>query len=421
MPYEWTPIKVAEWTPDQPKLEGPGFITVDNCVASLNSYKPFTSTLAFSVTTPTAQDDFIRGGVSAVDRDNNTHIYVGDASDLYELSATGWDNVSRSATGAYSGTATTESWRYEQWGNQIVATNYNNVVQRMEMGSATFTDLPGNPPRARHIKRVRDFLVLGNLIDSDSINHPSRLRWCGFNNNETWVPSVKTQSDFQDMLGGGAITGMIGGQYGVIFQTDQISLMTYIGPPLIFRFDTVEQERGCKVPGSIVRYGEKMYYLGDDDFYEFTPQGSRPLGAERWAKFFYREFQQTDTSRVSANADLTQKRILWSYPNKDAPDAVPNRTLCYDLASNRFTYIREGYTKLFAAFGSGFTLEQLNTLSSSIDALTLSLDDPFYAGGRPKLGTFVEESDSWKLAFFEGDPLTARVDTMELRAAPGRS
>jgi hypothetical protein len=417
-PPKWENIPKKEWLPDQPLLENPGFIKAKNVVASSNGYKPFTAVQAFSAAVSSASTDYVRGATAAKDNAGVSHIYAGDASNLWELSGTTWDKVSVSADD-YSGTATTEQWRFLQYGNSVIASNYNNVLQKIEMGSAGFTVLGGSPPRARYLALIRDFIVTGNIVQTDGTIEPRRVKWSAFNRADNWTEDVKTQAGSQQMLEGGDVTGIVGGEYGIIFQENQVSIMSYTGPPTIFRFDTIEKRRGCKVPASIVRYGERTYFLGDDDFYLFSTQGSQGLGKERVAQYFYNQYDPEYRHRMTAAADIRGKRILWAFPNKNATGGAPNEVLIYDMTTNEFTYAEIGISNIFSALGVGYTVETLDNISNNLDssAFTLSFDDPYYTGGTPKLATFDINN---RLGFFEGAPLNAQLETSEMRASPGQ-
>src|SRR3546814_8309897 len=92
-----------------------------------------------------------------------------------------------------------------------------------------FTNLLGSPPAARFLAVVRDFLVAGYTAGS-SIT----LQWSGINNAEQWTIG-SNQSDSQVMPTGGEITGVTGGEFGLVFQEKRIVRMTYVGGDKIGR------------------------------------------------------------------------------------------------------------------------------------------------------------------------------------------
>ena len=72
---------------------------------------------------------------------------------------------------------------------------------------------------------------------------------------------------------------------------------------------------------------------------------------------------------------------------------------------------------LFAYLAEGMTLEQLDNISSSIDALGASLDSGVYNEGRLMLAGV---NASHKVIGFNGVPLTAEIDTAEVELSPGQ-
>lgn len=406
---EWRTLPAAEWLPDQPPMNNPGATVAYNCIGGAQSYLPLPGLEEQTTATGT---QYIRGAIAVKDIAGNAAVYAGDAGSLYELSATSWDDVSKS--GAYSGTATDEVWSFAQWGNQVVATNYNNAVQVATIGSA-FADLGGSPPRARYAAVVRDFLMLGGLFES-AVARPNWIRWSAFNNITSWTPSVETQSDSQELFEGGHVTGIVGGEQAIIFQEEAITRGVYAGPPVVFQFDQVERGRGTRIPGSVASYGNRVFYLSDDDFYLFTGEGSQGLGANRIATTFYNDFDAEYSERVSSAIDPERTIVVWAYPGAGNVGGVPNRLLIFNWTANKWTRADLTVECLLRYLSPGFTLEGLNVFGS-LDDLPASLDSRAWMGGVLSFAAF---NSAHQLATFTGSPLQGMVDTAEMRAAPGR-
>jgi hypothetical protein len=72
---------------------------------------------------------------------------------------------------------------------------------------------------------------------------------------------------------------------------------------------------------------------------------------------------------------------------------------------------------VFARYASqGYTLEQLDSVSASIDTLSPSLDSRVWTGGLMSLAAF---NTSHKISTFTGTVLDATVDTKEVQHYPG--
>lgn len=408
---DWRTLPVAEWLPDQPPLSNPGSTTALNVIPGPMSYLPFPSPETYSQATGSANR--VRGAVSIQDRDGVTYVYAGDAGKLYELSATAWDDVSKS--GDYSGTATTEVWRFAQWGNQLIATNYMNDLQQITAGASNFTDVAGSPPRARHVAVIRDFLVLANVNDGTA--RPNRVQWSAFNNITSWTANVATQADSQDLQEGGHIKGLIGGEYGTIIQERAVSRMVYVGPPLIFQFDEVERSRGTQISGSVTAYGGLVFFWGEDEVWLFNGQMSEPIARNKTAQTIFDDFDGTYKDRVVGAIDPRNTLACWLYPGSGHMGGQPNRMAIYNWTIKRWAIVEVEVEMLTNFLSPGYTLDGLDAVSTSIDALPASLDDPVWMGGRPNFAGF---DSSHRLITFSGAPLDGMVETTELRAAPGR-
>ncbi len=74
-------------------------------------------------------------------------------------------------------------------------------------------------------------------------------------------PGAASQSDYQDIQDGGDITGISGGEFGIVFLEKAIVRMSYIGSPLFFQFDTISRNIGCIEGGSIAQYVTKCLMI----------------------------------------------------------------------------------------------------------------------------------------------------------------
>ena len=413
---KWATLPAGEWLPDQPDLNNPGVLTATNVIAGPMGYLPVSASSNFSIATNTTSSDYIRGGVALRDRDSQVHIYAGDSSNLYEKTASGWATVSVTAN-AYSGTATEEVWKFIPWGNTVIASNYNNEPQQLDLGSTNFVVMAGSPPRFRYGGVVKDFVVAANLNES-STAYPMRTRWSAFNNANSWVFSQRLQSDFQDFPDGGPITGFMGGEFGVYWQDSALRRMEYEGPPRIFRFDVVSRQHGCRFPGAICRYGNVFFYLSDEDFFMFdgfSPPQS--LGAEKVVRYFLADVDEGYTARIGMAFNHKWRAICVAYPGSGNTGGHPNKLLIYSLTTKKWTIaeVEAGYP--FNLLSESYTLESLDSISSSVDSLPYSLDSARWTAGKPFMGAF---SRGNRIITFDGTPMNATVDTQEFRSEPGQ-
>lgn len=410
-------VEFGEYLPDLPAYRNPGATIVKNVLPAGNSYRPFAS---MSVTVASGLAARCQGATSALDNDGNVFNFAGDASKLYSFDASTWSDVS--AAGGYT-TGSQERWHYTKFGSLILATNFSDPIQKWLLGTDTeFSDLGGTPPQARSIATVRDFVVVGDTFDGVDGNKPFRVRWCGQGDEESWAIDAATQADFQDLNGyGGSVKQIIGGEYGTVFQEYSIWRMTYIASPAVFQFDEVEPGRGTPAAGSVVRLGVggQIGYLSQKGFCIFNGQYSEPIGANKIDKTFYADLDQNYMNRIYSAVDPINQIIFWSYPGSGNTNGRPNRILAFNYSSNatkRWTYSEVDTEALYVSLANGYTLDGLDDVSGSIDALSASLDSRLWTGGAANLSAF--DSNNY-LNRFTGAALDGTIETGEYELFSG--
>jgi hypothetical protein len=407
-------LTFGEYLPDLPPFENPGLITAKNVIPRNTSYAQFLDLVEnYGALTARCQ-----GGFAARDTDGTTFNFAGDATKLYSLASSAWDDVS----GATYSTGSDQRWFYTQYGRRVIATNFANNMQSYVMGTSTdFADLGGSPPKARYLDTVKDFVMIGNVNDTVDGAVPNRVQWCALGDPTDWTPDEATQSDYQDLdAAKGWVTQVVGGEYATIFQERAITRATYSGSPLIFTFDEVETGRGTQAPGSVVKVGGYIFYLGQEGFYLFNGQASEPIGSGKVDKTFFADLDQNYYDRLSSVADPINKLIFWAYPGSGNTGGRCNKILMFNYspnASKRWATAEVDTEVLFNSLAQGYTLDGLDSVNSSLDALPYSLDSRLYTGNQSVLSAF---SSNHKLAAFTGSALAARLETGEAQLVPGK-
>lgn len=404
-------LTFGDYLPDQASLGNPGATLVNNVINEGGVYYPFPSLQATSTTPLSA---YARGAISVSGSDGNNYVYAGDATKLYLLSTATWTDASRLAGGAYT-TGSDERWDFAKFGEKVIATNWDDYPQIITMGNANFAALGGSPPKARCVAVVGDFVVLGNINDGTS--RFNTVRWSAFGDEATWTGTPNNQADEQELEGNfGSIRRIIGGSTGYIFRDRGIMRMDREGPPTIFGFYAVERQRGAIAHGAVCDAGNVIFYISNDDIYAFDGQQSQNIGTQKIAKTFFQDLDLAYTYRITSAADIERSIAMWSYPGEGNNGGTPNKILIYHWKSGSWAIAEQEANSLFTFISPGYTLEGLDTISTSLDALTASLDSAAYQGGALSLGAFNTSHNS---CTFDGTPLTATLETKELDAGPG--
>ena len=404
-------IPFGPWLPDAAALNNPGSLSVVNAYPGLNGYKPVP---AFTQQT-NALGNRPRGAVSARDKDGNVKQYAGDVDKLYELSSGTWSDVSK--VGGYSSGAE-QRWEFLRWKNKMLATNLSDSPQQITFGASAFADLT-TAFEGRHIGAVGNFVVFGNTVDATDGSVPNRVRWSAFNDETDYTVSATTLSDFRDLQTGGAVQGIVSGEFGVVVLERSTWRMSFVGAPVVFQFDEVLPGLGALSRGGIVSLAGTVYFLSDQGFVALSGGTQATfIGAGKVDQFVRDDLDIAFLDRVYAVADARAGRVLWAYPGAGNTGGRPNKILVYDRTLDEWSLIEEQVEILWRSSAEAVTLDAADEFADDIDAAGApSLDSSIYKGGAPQFAAFDEE---FKSGFFAGSPMTAVIDTREAELNVGR-
>jgi len=412
-------IEFAEWLPDIADLRNPGATEAKNVIPTIEGYRALN---AFS-RTESALNLYCRGAFAAQSSAKVSYNYAGSGTKLYQLSDATWTDQSK-ASGTYS-LLSSEVWEFVKWGENIIAVGGINtgtpvppqIITMGAVGSTEFADLGGSPPQARHIATVKDFVVMANIYESATL-YPSRVRWSGVNDETIWTTNKQAQADYQDVPTGGWIQKMVGGDYGLLIMERGLVRMDYIGPPLVFAFNRVLPELGTNAPNSVIQWGEIVFFLGPTGF-EGVAGGVQRLeiGDNKINRWFFSQVDLNYAYRIVGALDRINKKLVWIFPDNGATAGLPNQGLFYDLASKRWSRFEDELEWVYDAYGRTYTLDGLDSVSTSIDDLGASLDSPIWVSGVIGLGVFDHEHYGGR---FSGSAETAILETKEDRLSQNR-
>lgn len=412
-----TQFSFGEWLPDLPFYNNPGLVEALNTVPIDGHYKNY-SPLA-SIASDATIGARAQGAFAGIDAAGNAAVYVGTATRLLYKNGAAWNNVSAAAT--YTA-ATDGYWKFAQFDNRIIATDYADGIQTATVGGATFSALSAAAPKARHIAKVNQFLLAGDTVDAVNGAVSYRVQWNAIDDPANWptpnsATAIATQAGEQFMNSVfGPVTGVFGGdQFAVVGQRTGISRLTYAGPPVVFQFDTIEVGRGIWFPNGSVQIGNYIYFISHDGFYVTDGVSVKPIGDGKVDKTFLAECDQTFKERVYGAFDFQTKCIFWSYPSTLAIAGAPDRLIIYNFAKDRWSHAQDLITLVFPSYSTGYTLDQLDAISTSIDGLQIALDSTFWQGGLRVINGFGPDN---RLGTFSGTAGVAVFESGEIEPQP---
>jgi hypothetical protein len=230
------------------------------------------------------------------------------------------------------------------------------------------------------------------------------------NDTTNWTSGVGS-SDFQDFPDGGIVRGVGGGEFGTIFQDQAIRRMSYIpGSPLIFQIERIAEDLGLFAAYSIVRAGSLIFFHSAKGFHKIVPGGiPEQIGRERVDRTFFNDLDKNELRMFIGASDPRSSIALWAYKSTSGVTGQYDKIIGYDYALDRWFTINMSGEYLLGMSQPGITLEGLDDLSSSIDALQAPLDS-FAVSTQPLIAQF---NSSHRLGFFSGSNLEATLETSE--------
>lgn len=401
-----TRLTFGEWMPDQPGISG-ALTDAKNVVSQAIGYGPLPTAATFSAAASENLTTLVAGKTPT----NATKLFAAGSTKIYDVSGVGaLTNVSKS--GGYTPNGNNDRFRFTQFGNVILGTNYSDPIQAYTLGTSTlFADLSASAPVCKYLTVVRDFVVTAFTTET-SVVYPSRVRWSGLNDETAWGSSQVTQADYQDIADGGQIVGIRGGEFGLVFLEKGIHRMSYVGTPFIFQFDNISRGKGCIAASSIAQVQGVSFFLSDDGFYMCDGQNVTPIGSEKVDRWFFSTADESAFDSMSAAVDPVRKLVIWNFK-----DTFAQRKLAiYNFKTQKWTYGDAGTDYISDASTAATTLEGLDSISTSIDALTVSLDSILYMGGKYFLGG----TSGAYVVTYNGQPATGTITTGDIDAG-GRS
>jgi hypothetical protein len=352
-----TAIVFKEFLPDQPDLGNPGLLDAANVIPNVDgSYMPYVPLSAGASatlsSTPNSAFPYATTAGGTAGGFQELGIVVGTPTDILRLASSTFNSI-RSATygGVVSANSQFNFWSFTQYENVIVAANKIDAVQQWTIGAAAATALSAAAPIAQQVGVVGQFLVLGNLATPSNTGFHS-VQWSGIDAINSFptpnsATAIAQQSGIQTLpVSAGTVTGISGGdQVAVIFQRAAVTRMTYVGPPAVFQFDTIDPGRGCFYPNSVVRVGRETYYASGLGFFVTDGVNIVPIGDAQVNKFFADYISgENPSTAVYGAVDYDTRCVMWSLKGQ--------RILHYNYEAKRWSYAAESTRVLISGIQS---------------------------------------------------------------------
>ena len=385
-------IAFTEWLPDQPTTTG-ALLEANNVYPLTIGYGPFPLSADYSTA---ASEDL--NSVVAAKFNLETQLFAGGTTKLFKFNPANAGLVDVSKSGGYNSST---RWSFTQFGSTVLASNNQAKIQAWTVGvSSAFADVSATAPVAKFITVVRDFVVAANISGT-----PNKVQWSDINDETDWTSGGASQADYQLIAEGGNITGITGGEFGIVLLERSIIRMTYIGSPLFFQFDAISRNLGCNTPGSIAQYGPNTYFLADDGFYGCDGTNIYNIGNDKVDEYFYENMALSLQDTISAAIDPIRNIVIWNYPNTNGGRSL----LIYNWLVKKWSTADTTSEYVVSLASSTIALEGLDAYGT-MDSLPASLDSRIWSGGKFLFGG----ADGAKIVTFTGANSTANITVGEM-------
>lgn len=393
-------VKFGPWAPDQPYTDGVMYDVV-NAISFAGKYRGLPTE---SVVSASAVAGVLNGFSSRL-INGNSKTYLANASKIYEQSGVGFSDVSN---GTYTLTAA-DRWEFTQHGVDVFAVSLAEIMQKQTAATGSFADVSGGP-YASCIANVRQFVIVGDVYENPTLI-PHKVRWCAIDDPSDWVASEATQSGSQELdAKDGRVMAIRGGEFGLVFQQHAITRMVYVGAPIVWQFDKIDNRHGCEVAGSAVQVGREVYFLSHDGWRVTDGSGeSVNIGEGAINKWFRDNLLTGSKTKIRGAYNPDWRSVVWTFPS--ATGSGDNDALIiYSVADKRWSRGTYGLGAVWDGATSTMTLEGLDSLFATLEDVTPGLDDPYWIGGENK---FLALNGSGYLVSLDNTPGTAVFETWD--------
>jgi hypothetical protein len=232
----------------------------------------------------------------------------------------------------------TSTWSMDVYGDAILASNGIDSIQIMSnVETGTFSDLVGGTaPVGKNICMFKDSLFIGSTIEGPT-RYPRRLFRSAMGDIEDWVVDSATGCGFYDLPSWGEeIVGFSKhGDYLLVFMTNSIWLVTFMGAPLWYSYTKIYEGVCAISPGCIAA-------LGNMDTLVLTPtdvlrvRGTSVSSIGYGIRSTLSDWFQLYPYKVTNIVDTQRKLVMWSYPTNNFY-GYSDKLLIYNYDEDRFT------------------------------------------------------------------------------------
>lgn len=404
------------WAPDAGPTQAGICLIADGVLPKQQGYRPMAG---LSVpTAATALPAAPRGILSVVKNDGTWQVYACTSDSLYVMTAAfGWTLISA----GFNCTAG-DDWCMQHFGSKLLFTNTTDGLQQYDIeagGAVSAITAAGHP---RWIFISNDQVVALDCLsgfDASGSRDNRLVRVSAFGDQTNWTTAG---ADYQSIEVGGPLVcgGDIKSSFALLLQERGAQMMRFgdFGDGKYFSLEVMSNEVGCVGAKSAVFVDGAAYWWATDGCCKFSPSygmqykpdmGMERPGAGMTDLWFLGLVDQANFTLMQGAADPLNRIVWWRWKRlANVSTTVFEDLIGYDWQWGKWVSASVQTTALARIATPGYTMEDLDALYGTLDAMTVPLDSRTLQGGQP---VFAAVNGSLKFGTFSGQALGATLQS----------
>lgn len=259
---------------------------------------------------------------------------------------------------SYNADTTDNKWSTTNLNGILIATNGADAPQKWHLTAATsvpwtsgtsdpnnftaLTNWPDVTDRCKSIRAFKTFLI-GMNWTRDGVNEPRLVKWstgtAAANEPVTWDETDATLDAGEYPLTdteGDIVDGLQLGEAFLIYKTDSIYVMNYVGTPYIFSFKLLSNDAGLLTKNAVCAFEGGHFFIGNSDCYVTDGQNVTAILPNKVREELFNNINGTFYKQSYVVADYVRNEIMACYPTGVAE--LPDRALIWNYKKNTFSF-----------------------------------------------------------------------------------
>lgn len=174
-----------------------------------------------------------------------------------------------------------------------------------------------------------------NTISAPNVLDPMLIRWSDQESAVNWTPSITNQAGSIRLSHGTRIINALSTRQEILVWTDSAMYsMQYIGPPYVWRLDTLSDNISIASPQAATTTNNITFWMGADKFYVYSGWVETLPCAIR--QYIFSDFNTAQAEQVFAGTNERFNEVWWFYCSENASSI--DRYVIYNYIDKVWAY-----------------------------------------------------------------------------------